>query len=337
MRGIKLSSFKRFLMLGLVFMTNTFFGTNFAYASIGLMADCSGCTGGRKCYTYSELFGSKFYISWVNFNPIGGNPQAFCFDQSQVSLVGTVMATNNVCSAFGKQGTGVAKLEFIGCITQNAACSYVSTYEPSECYCNDGYKAGTNMCEPCGYGYYGDNGSCYACSKGYYSDKTTATSCSKCPTGRYASTTGLSTCAACPKGTYGSSTGLTTCVSCAVGYYQSQTAKSSCSACPSFQVSGGSCVFCTFVPPNAVCNPASPVSFPFKAKGMTAAAGATAVTSCYANLFPPSGINISGVQVKNTTVDATSGALIGCTHVEVDGDQKGAFYVTASSTCKWKN
>ena len=338
MRGIKLSSFKRFLMLGLVFMLNTFFGTNFAYASIGLMSNCTGCTNGRKCYTYTELFGgNKFTISWSNYTPIGGNPSAYCFDTSNVAMVSVIMATNNVCSAFGKQGNGVAQLLFVGCMTSNAACSYVSVYEPSECYCNDGYTAGTSSCVPCGYGYYGDDGYCHACSKGYYSDKTTATSCSKCPSGRYAATTGLSTCTVCPKGTYGSNTGLTTCVSCATGYYQSQTGKSSCTPCSSLKVSGGGCYLCSVGQMGAVCNIASPVSFPFYAKGQTSATGATAVTSCYGNIVPTSGLITSGVVINNMAVDATSGSFIGCTHVEVEGDTKGAFYVTASSTCKWKN
>lgn len=272
MRNIKLSGFKRFLMLGLVFMVNTFFGTNMAYGvkimgavSSAMLSMCGSACSAIAGLPYGVsgqalLTNPAVFPSYMSFVP----GACYCFDGTEMFYLTTFVNAFGACANFtGMTGTGRGKLMIqcsnvvamspIQCNTLNTAALYASG-----CTCATGYTyVNATSCKSSG-------GTTVACGYGQYKNGNT---CYNCPAGKYANVINTATCVSCANGYYAAGTGNSTCTPCAKGTYGNGTAASSCTACPTltaeiYAFSGGITSLVAF-------------------GGTTAGTGTTAITGCY--------------------------------------------------------
>ena len=217
MRNFKISGFKRFLMLGLVFMINTFFGMNFSYGAIFYSGSCP--TGVVACVTANDFLATFNSVSYVNAPGYGWMPAT---NNLRIGLMTTeIMLITNVaaspCAFFGKVGNYKANVIFMGCVTsvsgyQVGYCSMLSFTASESCT-----SSGSTTVN-CTYGQYKNGNTCYNCPAGKYANVINTTTCVSCASGYYAAGTGNSKCTICAKGTYAG------------------TAASKCTVCPSTMV-----------------------------------------------------------------------------------------------------
>lgn len=225
MQNIKLSPFKRFLLIGLCFMTNIFMNTRFSCALVwhttantqnladaGCASQCillnnsyvsgkwgnnlllylagnSGCIISDRCYCMNEtevaMFNSLDRMTCGSFSGFADYPAIAPAYLAIGSCMGTVALP-----------AGIVASTNCNCVDLNYIKKLVSTTVNNLSYfiqicseCSTGQIASNNQCVPCPAGTYKALGNtCTPCSIGYYNSLTGQTTCSSCPYGTIANT-----------------------------------------------------------------------------------------------------------------------------------------------------